>query len=180
MTLLADAVAVLSAYSPTDPDQQRLREEYLRHLAEHPDGIWRDGPPAHLTASCVVLDPSGGSVLLTLHRKGRFWVQFGGHLEPGDSTLAGAALREASEESGLASLQLWPDPVGLHRHALPAAFGRCREHLDVTYLATAPAGAVPAVSDESDDVAWWPVDDLPPGAVADLPERLARVRTVVR
>ena len=28
------------------------------------------GPPAHLTASCVVLDPTGEHVLLTLHRQG--------------------------------------------------------------------------------------------------------------
>ncbi|MBW8810801.1 MAG: NUDIX domain-containing protein, partial [Lysobacter sp.] len=38
----------------------------------------------------------------TLHRKGGFWVQCGGHLEPDDATLSAAALREATEESGIA------------------------------------------------------------------------------
>lgn len=180
MSLLRDAVGVLTDYAPTDPDQRRLREQYLRHLAEHPDGVWRDGPPAHLTASCFVLDPSRSQVLLTLHRKGGFWVQLGGHLEPGDATVAGAALREATEESGVPGLVLRPEPVGLHRHELSAAFGRCREHLDVTYVAIAPRDPAPVVSDESHDVAWWPVAELPPTAVADLRERLDQVVAVLR
>ena len=32
------------------------------------------------------------------------WLQMGGHCEPGDTTLADAALREAAEESGIAGL----------------------------------------------------------------------------
>ena len=39
--------------------------------------------PAHLTASAMVLDHAGERVLLTLHRKGGFWGQLGGHCEPG-------------------------------------------------------------------------------------------------
>lgn len=179
MTLLADVVAELVAYSPADPGQQQLRADYLALLAANPDGIWREGPPAHLTASCFVLDHDRTSALLTLHRKGGFWVQFGGHLEPGDATLAGAAGREATEESGLTDLELLVDPVGLHRHRLAAAFGRCREHLDVAYLALADRDALPTVSAESRDVAWWPLDDLPAGAVPDLAPRLARLRAVV-
>ena len=86
--LLTDAVDVLTGFSSPDAGQQRLRADYLAHLARHPDGIWRGGPPAHLTASCFVIDPSAGQVLLTLHRKGGFWAQFGGHCEPQDATLA--------------------------------------------------------------------------------------------
>ena len=177
--LLRDVLCVLESFSSADDGQRRLRAEYLAHLAQRPDGIWRDGPPAHLTASCFVLDPGASAVLLTLHRKGGFWVQFGGHLEPADSNLAGAALREATEESGLTSLVLLPGPVGLHRHALSGAFGRCREHLDVTYAAIAAAGSMPRVSAESKDVAWWPIDALPAGAVPDLADRLEQVRALV-
>ena len=177
--LLNDTVGVLASFTSADDGQRRLRAEYLAHLAQHPDGIWRDGPPAHLTVSCFVLDPGACAVLLTLHRKGRFWVQFGGHLEPTDTSLASAALREATEESGLASLVLLPGPVGLHRHALSGAFGRCREHLDVTYAAIAATGSMPRVSAESKDVAWWPVDALPASAVPDLADRLELVRALV-
>ncbi|WP_426562147.1 NUDIX hydrolase [Angustibacter sp. McL0619] len=182
--LLDDVRRVLGEWEPPTSAQAELREGYLAHLRVHEDGIWRDGPPAHLTASCFVLDPSGERALLTLHRKGGFWVQFGGHLEPSDTSLAAAALREGVEESGVPGLRLLGSaglaPVDLDRHALSSRFGRCREHLDVAFVAIAAADSVPVVSDESDHVAWWPVDQLPSTAVDDLPGRLARVAARVR
>lgn len=175
MSLHADAVAVLTAWTAPDDGQECLRSAYLAHLATHPDGVWKAGPPVHLTASAVVVDERADRVLLTFHRKGRFWVQPGGHLEPGDTTLADAALREATEETGVAGLRLLPDPVDLDRHALSTAFGRCAEHLDVRYVAVAPSGAVPVVSDESEDVRWWPWDALPEPA-GDLGRLVAAAR----
>jgi 8-oxo-dGTP pyrophosphatase MutT (NUDIX family) len=173
-SLHASAVALLGSWDPPSAEQESLRLGYLQHLAAHPDAMLKQGPPAHLTASCMVLDTSLQNVLLTLHRKGGFWVQFGGHCEPADADLPGAALREVTEESGLTGLTLLPGPVDLDRHALPSQFGRCREHLDVAFVALAPDGARPTVSNESDDVAWWPLDGLPEGVVADLPPRLRR------
>lgn len=166
--LHADAVDVLTTWDAPDAAQARLRDAYLEHLAAHADGVAKAGPPAHLTASCVVLDPGGDQVLLTLHRRANAWFQFGGHLETGDVSLWAAARREAREESGIAELEPLPQPVQLDRHVLVGAFGRCREHLDVRYAAVAPSGARPAVSTESHDVRWWPVDALPEGTRAEL------------
>lgn len=180
MSLHASTVDLLTTWTPPDPQQEALRAGYLAHLAAHPDAMVRTGPPAHLTASCLVLNPAGTEVLLTLHRKGRFWVQFGGHCEPGDADLRATALREGVEESGLTELDLLPVPVDLHRHALPSAFGRCREHLDVMFLAVAPDGATPVVSDESDAVAWFGVHALPQGVVGDLQPRLDAARRLLR
>ncbi|HEX5533852.1 MAG TPA: NUDIX domain-containing protein [Actinomycetales bacterium] len=182
MTLHANTVRLLTEWQAPDDDQEKLRRDYLAHLSAHADGLLKSGPPAHLTASCMVFDTSLRHVLLTLHRKGGFWVQFGGHCEPDDADLAAAALREAVEESGLAAteLTLIDQPVDLDRHALPAQFGRCREHLDVAFAAVAPDGAQPVVSDESDDVAWWPLDALPDGIVEDLPPRLGRAVSALR
>jgi 8-oxo-dGTP pyrophosphatase MutT (NUDIX family) len=177
----ADALATLSAWTAPDAHQERLRAAYVDHLRAHPDGVLKGGPPAHLTASAMVLDHDGGRVLLTLHRKGGFWGQLGGHLEPGDSTLADAAWREAVEESGVPGLRLLPGgPVDLDRHQLSMAFGGCREHLDVRYAAVAPRDAEPVVSDESDDVAWFPADDLPPAAVEDLGRLVRRAQEALR
>ncbi len=176
MSLHADAVRVLTAWSAPDDDQERLRAGYLAHLAAHDDAVWKAGPPAHLTASCLVLDASGRRTLLVHHAKGGFWVQPGGHLEPDDASLRAAAAREAREELGVPGLVVAAEPAQLDRHALSSAFGRCREHLDVRYLAVAPDDAEPVVSAESHDVAWWPVDALPPGAVPDLVRALDAAR----
>ena len=119
--------------------------------------MWKQGPPAHLTASALVLDATGDHVLLTLHRKADAWFQFGGHFEPGDGDVHAAATREAREESGIADLVVAPGLVELDRHALVGSFGRCREHLDLRFAAVAPEGARHVVSEESLDVRWWPV-----------------------
>jgi 8-oxo-dGTP pyrophosphatase MutT (NUDIX family) len=177
--LRVDAQAVLEAWHAPDADQDRLRRTYLAHLAAQPDAVARAGPPAHLTASCVVLDPSGTQVLLTLHRRAGAWFQFGGHLEVGDSTLWAAARREAREESGIDDLEPRAGPVQLDRHVLVGAFGRCREHLDVRYAAVAPPGARPRVSAESDDVRWWPVDALPPSTRSELAPLVSLARSAV-
>ena len=135
----------------------------------------RSGPPAHFTASCLVVDPGGEHVLLTLHPKVGRWLQFGGHLEEHDTSVAAGALREALEESGLtaATLQLRPGPAQLDRHALGSGFTRCTEHLDLRWVAVAAAGSEPVVSAESLDVAWWPVDDLPPDTEDSIRELVA-------
>ena len=77
-------------------------------------------------------------------------------------TLAGVALREAHEESGLTDLDFDPVPLDLDEHeVLFCAPGTKVHHLDVRFLATAARDADHRVSEESLDVRWWPVDALP-------------------
>ncbi|MFD3682496.1 NUDIX hydrolase [Streptomyces sp. NPDC058613] len=173
MSLHDDAVLVLKRYE----DQPDLREVYLEHLAAHPDGVYKPCRAGHLTGSALVVDPERGRVLLTLHKKLGMWLQMGGHCEPGDATLADAALREAVEESGIASgLTLLPGgPVRLDRHPIPAP---CHWHLDVQYAALAPAGAVAEISEESLDLRWFPYAEV--AAVADTSVVLLLEATLAR
>ena len=67
----------------------------------------------------------------------------------------------------------------LDRHVLVGSFGRCREHLDVRYVAVAPAGAAARVSAESHDVRWWPVDGLPEGTRAELTPLVSAARAAL-
>ncbi|GAA1968220.1 NUDIX hydrolase [Kitasatospora viridis] len=173
MTALhTDATAALNDWAPADPDQQALRRDYLAHLAERPDGLFKACLPAHITASALVVDPAAGRVLLTLHPKVGLWLQMGGHCEPVDGTLGAAALREAVEESGITGLTLLsadgasggrPVPVKLDRHEVHCT-GKdqpANTHLDVQYVALAPAGAVEQISEESLDLRWFGYDELP-------------------
>lgn len=180
MSLHADAVATLDGWSAPTPDQERLRRRYADHLAARADGLTRACYPDHLTASTLVLSADGTQVLLTLHAKARQWFQLGGHCEPGDPTLAGAALREAVEESGLQGLELDPVPVQLSEHAVPFCDPRGgAHHLDVRFLAVAPVDAAHAVSEESLDVRWWPADALP-DPQPDMVELVALARGRLR
>jgi 8-oxo-dGTP pyrophosphatase MutT (NUDIX family) len=160
--LTTDAVRLLEGWLPAEADQEQLRTEFLHHLATVPDPVHRGGRPDHLTASALVLSADHSHVLLDLHRKVRRWLQFGGHLEPGDRSVADAALREAREESGIDELRLvGSGPVRLDRHPAPCRAGQPGDHLDVQWAAEAARGALPRASEESLAVAWWPVDALP-------------------
>ena len=157
-----DALGVLRAWTAPDGEQEKTRRRYVEHLEANPDGLRRSCFPDHITASTLILSADGERVLLTLHAKAQAWFQMGGHCEDDDTTLAGAALREAVEESGVPDLRLDPVPVQLNAHAVPFCDPRGTvQHLDVRFLAVAPDDAAHAVSEESLDVAWWAYDALP-------------------
>lgn len=157
MTLHDDAVATLSRFT----GQDALKEAYLGFLAAREDACRRSCEPGHLTASALVLDATAEHALLTLHPRVGRWLQLGGHCEPEDETLAAAALREATEESGIPGLRIEPTPIHLDVHPITCSLGKPTRHFDVRFLVRAPVGARPVRSAESVDLQWWPLDSLP-------------------
>lgn len=156
-----DARSTLTGWSPPTASQAALREAYLGFLAARTDATARACAPGHLTASAVVLSADLGRTLLTLHPRVGRWLQLGGHCEDEDHTVRGAALREATEESGIANLRIAREPLQLDVHPITCSLGMPTRHFDVRYAVVAPPGAHAVMSDESDDLAWWPVDALP-------------------
>ncbi len=128
-----------------------FRDEIDAFLLEHgPIALTRDCVPGHLTASCLLWNATGTKVLLHHHRKLGLWLQFGGHCD-GDGDTRRVATRETMEESGIEPSFVTPAPIDFDIHSIPArpAKGdRAAEpehlHLDVRYLALAPADAVAA------------------------------------
>ena len=179
--LYADAVAVLSGWPAPGPAAARARDRTLALLQAGPVALSRAHRPGHLTASALVVDAAGERVLLCLHARIGRWVQLGGHCEPADRSLAEAALREATEESGIAGLVLHPAPIDVDIHPVTICHGGS-VHYDVRYAAVAPPGAVERVSAESRALGWFRPDALPEplaGATAPLVgPALAAARTV--
>jgi 8-oxo-dGTP pyrophosphatase MutT (NUDIX family) len=153
---LADARALVERCGP---DDQRRR--MLAFLDAHPDALHRSCVDGHLTASALVVDSTGDRALLMHHRKLGKWLQMGGHAD-GDGDLAAVAEKEAFEESGIAGLALANAgaPVDLDVHEVRPPHEAPHLHLDVRFVAVAPAGCVAVANDESHELRWVDLDDL--------------------
>ncbi|GAA4257864.1 NUDIX hydrolase [Dactylosporangium darangshiense] len=170
MMLHEDALAVLSDWSAPTPEAEATRQRFLEFVRPDPATVWREHNGGHVTASTLVVDAAAERVLLCLHGRIKRWVQLGGHCEPGDATIAGAALREATEESGIVGLRISEAPIGLDVHHVYCSGGPSL-HYDVRYAAIAPPGAVEFVSAESAALGWFAPDALP-DPLADATESL--------
>ncbi len=127
---LADAVA---AHAPVDDREARSCAAVLDALDRLPRPFDRHADLTHVTASAVVVGPRG--VLLHRHRRLHRWMQPGGHLDAGESAER-AALRETTEETGLAARHPDGGPRLLHVDVHPAADDHV--HLDIRYLLLGP------------------------------------------
>lgn len=178
MSVRESAIALLFDWQAPDPAQDSVRHAVLAFLLARDDACRRECVPGHVTASALVLDDSGRRVLLTLHPRLGRWVQLGGHCDDGDDDIAAAALREATEESGVTGLRLAPELAAIHVHPVTCSLGVPTRHLDLQFVAHAPPGAQIAISDESMDLQWWPADALPEDADDALAYLVARASSV--
>ncbi len=160
-----DAVGLLSGWTATSPEAELARTRTIELLTGGPAVLTRAHRAGHVTASALIVG-ADRRVLLCLHGRLQMWMQLGGHCEPGDLTLAAAALREATEESGIAGLTLDPEPIDIDVHPVRCAVGDGlgagpSVHYDVRFLIHAAAGAQEVLSEESTALAWFTSDNLP-------------------
>lgn len=158
-----------------DGDQLAARARVLDLLGEHGELLAdRTTAPGHLTGSALVVDHSGERVVVLLHTKLRRWLQPGGHAD-GDHELAGVALKEASEETGIEGLRVLVPAVDLDVHRVDHgdALGT-HLHLDLRFVVVAPPDATIVGNHESLDLRWVDLDELDALADEEGLRRLAR------
>jgi 8-oxo-dGTP pyrophosphatase MutT (NUDIX family) len=172
--LHASAFDTLHSWVAPNAEQERLRLEYLGHLRANDDAMWRSCTFGHLTGSAIVVNAKRTAVALLFHPRVGRWLQAGGHCEADDTSLTAVALREATEEFGVAGLQIDPEPIDLDIHAYACPKGTPNRHLDVRFRCVAPIDAQLVCSDESFDVRWFPYDTLPDGLDDSTKRLIAR------
>ncbi len=179
-------VRALLDLSPADEEEARHRARILSFVRRHRDPFDRRLAEGHLTGSAITVSADGRRVLLLHHRKLGRWLQPGGHAEPGETSGEQVALREATEETGIAGLALHPTaprPLDVDVHDIPARDAEpAHAHLDLRYLVVAPPAPV-ASPDRAELealswVAWEEASTLGPDA--GLRRALAKARAIVR
>jgi 8-oxo-dGTP pyrophosphatase MutT (NUDIX family) len=158
-------VQLLTAYREANPTEAQVADRILALVESRSDCFDRTCRPGHLTGSAWVVSPDGERHLLLHHRKLDKWLQPGGHAD-GQTDLAAVALREAVEETGLASLRVVTDREGvavldLDVHDIPARYAPDgslvedgHEHHDVRFLLRASAEESGCINDESNELRW--------------------------
>jgi 8-oxo-dGTP pyrophosphatase MutT (NUDIX family) len=159
---IASAVAV---YLDRYPDEKALLAEPVQRLAEGHDFASRRSFPMHVTVGAL-LTRGGTEVLLVGHRAYGITLQPGGHLEPTDTTLIGAAVRELVEETGIdadAVVAVSQAPVYVEYGWVPARPLKDEPehfHLDVGYAFATVAGDVGCIQEsEVTSAAWYPLGE---------------------
>ena len=163
-----DLRRLVEGHVPSSPREVAAKERFLSELSGLPTPCDEHAGPTHVTASGIVVGRRG--TVLHRHKKLGIWLQPGGHIDSGE-TPDEAALREATEELGLAVAHPVAGPLLLHIDVHEAAHGHT--HLDLRYLLLgADADPLPP-PDESPDARWFSWDEAmeiaDPGLIDALP-----------
>lgn len=155
----------IESYIPYNDQEAADRRMLLAAIDKLPSVLTRDNPFAHFTASAWIVNPGRTHALMAWHNIYRTWAWTGGHAD-GERDLLAVALREAREETGVASIA--PVTRGIYSlevlpvnaHVKRGRFVSAHLHLNVTYLLEAD-DAQPLFSkpDENSAVAWLPLDE---------------------
>ena len=156
-------------------DEAAILAQFADFACARADCCERTCLEGHFTGSAWVVSADGMRALLLHHRKLGRWLQPGGHAD-GDGDLAGVALREAEEETGLRGLTVEPGIFDLDRHRIPARGAEPGHwHYDVRFVVHANEDEAFVVSEESHALAWRPVREIADDpAIDESVRRLAR------
>ncbi|WP_067665871.1 NUDIX hydrolase [Nocardia miyunensis] len=159
----SDISNTLSAYLASHPQDAAQLSEPMRLLQRGTNFASRRTFPLHVTVGALLV--RGDEILLVEHRAYGILLQPGGHLEPHDTSLIGAAVRELTEETGLDPHEISAvshTPVYIEHGTVPARSEKVEpehSHLDIGYCfsATAQADIGNIQASEVTSAGWYPL-----------------------
>lgn len=149
---------------PSDIEDLKLLAEQLTQPDQ--DITSRKNFVGHVTASAFVVNRQKKQVLLLEHKALGKLLQPGGHVEPDDSSLLDATMREIEEETGLQPKDLTLHPVildlpnvpfDIDTHFIPENSRKGEPghyHHDFRYLYTTDTSEISIDTDESNGFGW--------------------------
>lgn len=151
----------LQSYSPEFEAEKQFRASFFAFIEENPTCFERSHQEGHITGSAWIVNENRDRALLTHHFKLDRWLQLGGHAD-GDPDIIRVAIREATEESGLSSIELLSDQIfDIDIHTIPARKTEPEHlHYDIRFLFQADEQVPLIVNRESKELAWLSKDQL--------------------
>ncbi|WP_079144219.1 NUDIX hydrolase [Streptomyces agglomeratus] len=162
----------VEAYLGRHPGERDALAGLLAALDRPVVATARTTQPGHVTCSAVVMDRQGRVLHIRHRATGGLMLAPGGHIEPEDRTLLAAALREVSEEAGIApgalclTRQLLGAPIDIDVHdidANPAKGEPAHRHYDFRYVLYLAGEEPPAIALQEEEVSgaqWLPQPEV--------------------
>lgn len=151
----------LKKYEAQNKSEKKSKKKIISFILNNQENTGRENKEGHLTASAWIVNNERNKVLLHKHLAINKWIQLGGHVEEAE-TIKEAALREASEESGLNSLSLLNENVfDIDHHLIPAHKNQAEHiHYDIRYLLEAEDKEELEKSSESKNLKWLELSEI--------------------
>ena len=162
-------IQLIDHYLYKFPDQQNPVSPLLHFLetTAGTDLIDRKNFIGHITTSAFIIDESAKTLLLLKHKSLQRWLQPGGHVDVGDTSLSGSALREACEETGFDPTHLTlvsPHIFDIDSHSIPENVRKQEPqhiHHDIRFLfKTSHTHRLNISLEESTDSNWLKMSEL--------------------